>query len=472
MGNKLDVLFIHPVVHRKGQILHVIMPVGLFSLASVLRKRGLNTKIIHVGVEEILDQDFSLAETLRNYEPELVCISLNWYVHIYEALQIVKLAKECCGSFTVLGGFTASFFDNDILQSFNYVDVVVRGDGEIPLLKLVKEYYSSKDYKNVPNITYRNNGKITRNETGYVNYDMEDTSLIELELLNHWEVYLKINLWGKLDIPIYALFDPNARSSIDLVISRGCPYKCSYCGGGNEAQSILFGRNKFVFKDTDRLVDDCKGLKKQGVEEIRVEYVPYSQADKYYIGWFRKLQKAGLDFACRFSFWKPPSPEFINEMRETFNPVTIVMSPDSGSERIRKKYKECFYTNKQLYDTLEYIKGKNIDALLYFMAGFPDETKADYNMTLELAKDLLNKELINKATCFALNVEPASPLHLNPEKFNIKLFRKSLEDFYNWGKEVASGEKLQHYLGFERDDMSEKQILDLAKDFNSELNRI
>src|SRR3990170_5265893 len=97
MDKKLDVLFIHPVVHRKGQLLHVIMPVGLFSLASTLKKNGYKTAIIHVGVEEIRNQDFSLLETIKRYNPDIVCIDLHWYVHTYEALEIAKLAKESCG---------------------------------------------------------------------------------------------------------------------------------------------------------------------------------------------------------------------------------------------------------------------------------------------------------------------------------------------------------------------------------------
>jgi hypothetical protein len=80
--------------------------------------------------------------------------------------------------------------------------------------------------------------------------------------------------------------------------------------------------------------------------------------------------------------------------------------------------------------------------------------------------------LINQATFFALNIEPASPFHLDPDRFGIKLFRKSFDDFYNWGKEVATDKNLQHYLGYEREDMSEKEILDLAKNFNREMSQM
>jgi radical SAM superfamily enzyme YgiQ (UPF0313 family) len=140
-------------------------------------------------------------------------------------------------------------------------------------------------------------------------------------------------------------------------------------------------------------MEDCFALKKQGVEEIRVEYVPISKSDEFYLDWFRALQKADIKFAGRFSFWSSPSPELMGMLNDTFSKITFVMSPDSGSDRIRKKFKSCFYTNESLYETLKLAKKQRVitNTQLYYMVGFPEETKEEYNQTLELGKDLLNK---------------------------------------------------------------------------------
>lgn len=471
LDKKIDVLFIHPVVHRKGQLLHVIMPVGFFSLANTLKKNGFKTKIIHVGVEEVLNQKYSLADAISEHNPDIVCTDIHWYVHIYEALQVAKLAKECCGSFTVLGGYTASFFNEELLENFPYVDAVIKGDGEIPLLKLVKEFYASKEYSMVPNLTYRSEHKIIKNLQTYGNHRSEDTAPIDLSILDHWDVYLRINLWGKDDVPIYALFDPNFKSSLDLMVYRGCTFQCSYCGGGKRSQADIFGRSGVIFKDLKQLMDDCHALDRQGVQEIRAAYVPVPGADTFYLSWFRELQKAGLRFDCTFSFWQPPSRAFMNEFKNTFGSKRVEMSPDSGSEKIRKKYKNCFYTNENLYEHLRLAKECDVVTDLYFIFGFPGDSKNDYDFTLEMSKDLVRNGLINKATTFALNIEPSSSFHLFPEKYRIKLFRKSVMDFYNWGKEVSTDKKLTHYLGFERDDVSEKDILNFAKHFNKEMSQ-
>jgi radical SAM superfamily enzyme YgiQ (UPF0313 family) len=472
MDQKLDVLFIHPVVRRKGQMMHVLMPVGLFSLASTLRTKGYKTTILHMGVEELLDPQFDLAEVFRRRSPDIVCIDLYWYVHTYEAMQIAKLAKDCCGSFTVLGGVTASFFDQDIVKEFPQIDAVIRGDGEAPLIQLVERFYGDKDYRQVPNLTYLHDGQVRSHELSYSNTSMEDTAPMDLAVLDHYETYLKINLWGKPNLPLYALFDPAIRSGIDLSVYRGCPFTCAYCGGGREAQEMLFGRKRFAFKEPQKVLEDCRRLKAFGVEELRVEYVPYVKADDYYMSWFKLLRDEGLTFSCRFSFWRPPSKEMIDDMRRTFEHITVIMSPDSGSEKIRKQFKKCYYTTEQCVDTLTYARSKQMDAQAYFMVGFPGETAEDFAMTVNMAKELRDKHLIDQATCFALNIEPASPLHLNPERFGIVLHRRTLQDFYEWGREVAFGERLRHYLGFQRTDLSEAEILSQAKQFNEELGKL
>jgi radical SAM superfamily enzyme YgiQ (UPF0313 family) len=235
---------------------------------------------------------------------------------------------------------------------------------------------------------------------------------------------------------------------------------------------MLFGRKRFAFKEPEKVLEDCRRLKALGVEELRVEYVPYVKADEYYMSWFKLLRDEGLRFSCRFSFWKPPSREMMDDMRETFDHITVIMSPDSGSEQIRKQFKKCYYTTEQCFDTLTYARSKNMDAQVYFMVGFPGETSEDFSMTVNMAKSLQDKNLIGQATCFALNIEPASPLHLNPERFGIVLHRRTLQDFYEWGREAASDGRLRHYLGFERQDLSEAEILNQAKYFNTELGKL
>jgi len=472
MKSLLDVLFIQPIVHRKQKLLHVIMPVGVFGLATILAKSGIKTRIIHQGIEELLNPSFSIETCIETYNPKIVCLSLHWYVHTYEVIKIAQIAKKVSGALIVLGGFTATFYDLDILKNFPFIDVVIRGDGEIPLFNLVKSYLENKPFKDIPNITFRSNGKIRQNKVEYINRNLKDTPSPNFNYLQNWEKYFTINLSGKPEVPLYAIFDEEMPKAFDLVYFRGCPFQCSYCSGGKEIQSRIFFRDSFEFRNLIALIKDCQTLKKQGIEEIRIEYIPYKGLKEYYLKFFKILKKQGLSFSARVSLWNIPPKNILEAICNTFNHITFVLSPDSASEKVRRKNKGIFYSNEKLLNFLEFAKNKQYKTQLWFMTGLPGETLKDYQQSLKFAKMLLLEKMISDATCVALNIEPASPLYFNPEKYKLKLFRQCFMDFYKWGKEVSSGQKLTHYLGFEKHNLSQSQILEMAKNFNREIQKV
>jgi radical SAM superfamily enzyme YgiQ (UPF0313 family) len=378
------------------------MPVGLFSLASILAGNGIKTKIIHCGLEELLDPDFHLKKTMEKYNPRIVCISLHWYVHTYEVINIANIAKKCCGALTILGGITASFYDIDILRNFSFVDIVIRGDGEIPLSKVVENYLSGKDFSDIPNVTFRENNSIKQNPIGYTNQNLIDTPSPDLSHLQNWEKYLKINLSGRPEIPLYAVFDGKAPSGLDLVYFRSCPFQCSYCGGGRDAQKRFYRRDRLTLRDAETIVQDFRALKKQGVQLIRMAYIPHNSAKEYYLKLFGMLHDEGLHLSARFALWGIPPMEVLNMMRKTFSSITFAISPDSGSERVRKQNKGIFYTNKEIFDVLKFARDAQLNSELWFMTGLPGETKEDYQLSLKMANDLLIEGMISTAACFAL----------------------------------------------------------------------
>ena len=163
MGD-LDVLLVHPVVTRKGKPIHVIQPLGLFSLAHSLREEGLETEIINVGVERLIDPNFELGKYVKERNPKVVGIDLHWYAHSYVAIEAARTVKEHTNALAVIGGFTASYFAEEIMREFPFVDAVLRGEAEQPLVELVKQYTANQNYANTPNATLRNGSTICHNK--------------------------------------------------------------------------------------------------------------------------------------------------------------------------------------------------------------------------------------------------------------------------------------------------------------------
>jgi radical SAM superfamily enzyme YgiQ (UPF0313 family) len=466
---ELDVLIIHPVVTRRGRALHVITPVGLFNLASQLKKENFSTEIVNLGVERLLDPSFRLDEYIKKRNPKIVGVDLHWYPHSYVSIEVARKVKECSEALVVMGGYTASCFDVEILRSFPSIDVILRGDAEYPLKELAKKYLRGEDYTNTANSTVKKGGRIYKNPITYVTENLDEFSFDGLNLMRHWEDYLSVKLiWNPAP---YAVLDSKAQKSVDLCISRGCYYQCSYCGGGKEAQSILCERKGLCFKSPEKIVEDILFLEEKGIENIRMAYVGYPHDQKFYLNLLKLVRQEKADVSCNISLWNLPSEEILSSVHKSFNSVSADISPDSGSETVRKLNKGPYYDNHQLSKTLKSLEKKDASVDMYFIIGLPGETKADFEMTLKLAKSLKQlRKNVKNVYCYGVTAEPGSPIHRTPENFGVKVHRKSFLDFYEFWRKMEKGKEAKNLLGLERLEFSEYQIIEMIKRFRSEMN--
>ncbi len=134
---------------------------------------------------EVIDCD--ITELKYDKKPDLVGISFN-SVTAKRAYEIADNYKEM-GTPVVLGGFHASIFPEEALE---HADAVVVGEAEIQWEKLLDDFK-----KNNLKRIYKNNSPIELKGLPVPRYDL----------------YKKMDYYKQ----------------IPLFITRGCPYKCSFC---------------------------------------------------------------------------------------------------------------------------------------------------------------------------------------------------------------------------------------------------
>jgi radical SAM superfamily enzyme YgiQ (UPF0313 family) len=102
-----SVLLIQPTTgEEKG-----VISLGLLSIATYLNKNGCDAKILVAT-----PGDNKIESKLREYNPAVVGISHHWFVHS-DAVEIAgRIKKENPGTHVLFGGFTASYFDKEILE--------------------------------------------------------------------------------------------------------------------------------------------------------------------------------------------------------------------------------------------------------------------------------------------------------------------------------------------------------------------
>ncbi|KKM16873.1 hypothetical protein LCGC14_1681420 [marine sediment metagenome] len=197
------------------------------NILDLAKVKIINAKVRNLNLKEIMKE-------INDFGPDVVGISCCFTLGINIALRIAKESKKR-GYSTILGGWHPSFAYSEILKYF-FIDVIVRGEGEITFRELIE----NKDLEEIKGISYRNNGTIINNP---------DRPLIK-------------NL-NKLPFPARQLRNKKSyfqifQMPIDVIeTSRGCPFKCTFCN------IHMFNRGTYRTKDTERVIQELKIISRQ-----------------------------------------------------------------------------------------------------------------------------------------------------------------------------------------------------------------
>jgi len=390
----MRILLIRPPYTRlKGIGQAPYFPLGLGYVAAVLRDNGFEAKIYHaenarrreegsvtdadVGfdfrarshrhyLESIRDDGHfvwrEVEETLRNYRPDVVGISV-LSVEVASALKISEICKRYdkrC--FVVWGGLHPTFLPEECLRQ-PAVDAVIRGEGEFPMLDLCRALEHGGRVHEIRNLSCRVDGTVIHNPLREPVADISSLPFPARESVLYPESF-------------------DFKSFGSMIISRGCPFRCSFCSSRNFWDKKLRSRSPENFIAEIRSLQENYGTKyfmfwDDSFTINRTIVLKYCQA----------IIEAGLKIN-----WKTATradlidEELLRTMRRA-GCVKLEIGVESGSERIRKLiFKDV--TNEQIKRAFTMIKASGISSGAFFMAGFPEETTADLDQTFALMKEL------------------------------------------------------------------------------------
>ena len=432
-GNSLSVKLIHcgnrNITNPRDQAEKNIFffPMGLIPMASELKKQGFDVEIINLdlesgGIEDIVD--------LRRLDA--VGLDLFWVNQALVVLNTAALIKKIKpGIFIFLGGYTASFFAREILEKYPYIDAVVRGEGEVPIVELCKALAAPRDNSlaSVPNLAWRDRDQgIVSNDFSYTAgvEQMDRLNFTDVQLLRNWETYRDLcKFWTK--------FTCISRHSIFfLEIGRGCKYNCLFCGANALAQEHLNNRRSYTVRSVAAVLSSVREALSYGYTAIMTSF-EFEGSDAWYGELFRKIREEKLQLSICYGSWGLPSRASIDSLAQTFADVLVEISPESADLEIRKANKDhrLFYTNRELEQCLEYIGTKpNVKAQVYFSYFLAYDTRETVFDTMAfIAKLLLHYTGFTEVVYLNLSTDPASLLYLYPEKYDISISVRNFSDY-------------------------------------------
>lgn len=459
---------------------HGTISSGLLSIATYLKNNGCDAKIIVVPVGT------EIGGEIKKHDPTVVGISLHWFIHS-DVLEVAdKIKKKNPEVHILLGGFTASYFDRQILEYAGHgsIDGIIRGDGERPFL----DYASTLDPAKVDNITYRLDEQMVRKPITYMQTDLKGfscTSPDMNEVVEGWDRYVDMPIYKSgiyhVGIPKSIKLKPpvESRREFDVYVGKGCAYNCLYCGGCKDAHATISNRSMPIFRPTSEVIHDIRNLEANGMEKVCLNFGPFGD-EKYYHDLLNRLGRTRLDVT--FSPYRLPSRGLLTALLSSFQSCTVEFSPETGSERLRRRFWDMnlskpYYSNGRLLQALRYIDALHgdIEPLVYFITGLPFETEKNFEATKTLAKEMATEfkdafsEPQMQIICHPLFLEPASPIDARAEELNMIKLRTTFED-YVMHAETSRCDKATHPLGVEKIDLNEGGVLKRGEGFLAYMN--
>jgi radical SAM superfamily enzyme YgiQ (UPF0313 family) len=186
-----------------------------------------------------------IEQDIAELKPDVVGISSLFTPYYREVLEIAARVKRHVNIPVVVGGSHASAVPQSMLAS-PCVDYVIRGEGEKPLVELLRYLCGQTRIESVPNLGYKKDGGHCSNPLGE-NFPIDDLPIPDLS-----------------DFPPTS-YTFSGKPMTFMITSRSCPHKCSFC-----SVHTTFGTN-YRRRSLENVLEEIEFRYQQGYRVIDFE---------------------------------------------------------------------------------------------------------------------------------------------------------------------------------------------------------
>jgi radical SAM superfamily enzyme YgiQ (UPF0313 family) len=353
------------------------LPLGLLALmAFVKTNRSYDVEIADIGLELLKGNILggtsfytSAAAFLASHDAKIYGFTTKAgsYIHTLTiAKYLKKLSPECI---VLLGGPQASRTDLITLRAFDFVDMIIRGEGEIAFVNLLDQLHINGPLKVVRSLTYRDEkGEIHRNENEALIEDLDDLPLPSYDNYS-WLLNSKYSANKPED---------DIQSYIPLDSGRGCTFHCAFC------YSKIQWRGQYRCKSAGRLVQEMLYLRDQyRVTTLFLAEDTFANNKRRAEEFCDLLIEKRVNIKwCCYSHVNCVNEQLLEKMSQA-GCFHIYYGLESGNnhrlESINKKQ-----TVKQSLEVIRLTLQKNIKVTASLIVGYPNESIDEINETLDL----------------------------------------------------------------------------------------
>lgn len=368
--NNIKIIFINPNTRYLGDMLTVCPPMGLLYLSSVLLENKYNVSIIDADIEDLLLED--VKEKIRKEKPNIVGITMNTFQtkSVFETAQAVKDVNP--EIIVIVGGPHPTIVEKELLEACQWIDISVIGEGELTMLEIVKAIEKDGTLGNIDGICYRNGGNIKMTSPRKFIENLDTLPLPAIDLVQPIERYRGI-------------FPSSRKPTIQVMASRGCPFKCTFCS------NPVWGK-KVRFRSPESVLNEVEWLHKRfGVREI------FFHDDTFNLNreWFEKICNGIIDkglnekikFKTPFRVNKNLIDEELLNLAKKAGFWMIFYGVESGNQKILNITRKGT-TLEEIERAFKLTRKAGIKTYGSFMIGNIDENPETIKDTINFAKKI------------------------------------------------------------------------------------
>ncbi|MDP2927673.1 MAG: radical SAM protein [Candidatus Omnitrophota bacterium] len=366
-----DLLLIKPL---SSYNLQYTPPLGLGFIANYVKKNGFTVRIFDCNVLGVLPEELFKHILIKDYRFigfQAFDMDLG---KIKEYVRAVR--KESLDIPIIIGGPAPSSNPKSVFNLLKEVNFLVVGEGEVAVVRLLELFNSGRMDKSsleqIPNLAWRENDEILVSHHEYVE-DLDAIGSPDWDELNP-------RLYGNA---VHGFFYRRL-PVLPIMISRGCPYRCSFCGSRN-----ITGY-KVRRRDPVSVVDELEYLKnKYGLREFQVIDDNFTFPNSAALEFANELIKRRLDL-----LWTCPNglrldtldEKLLVAMKES-GCYEVAVGIESGDPEILKDIGKGI-SLEMITEKIKLIYAHGIDIIGFVMVGYPLETLATLRRTIKFVSSL------------------------------------------------------------------------------------
>jgi len=346
---------------------------------------------------EIGESEEEIAKFISEIKPDIVGLSVLFSNLAGHAHTIARLVKSIDANIrVVLGGNHITNAVSDYLfaiekgnESYDMdrtvidfedrnIDYAMVGESDFQFLKLVGAILENGDPRSIEGLVFRDDENAIRVNQG------TDRGRIDVRTLQRPARHL-MNMEMYFKIGLFHSSQSRSKRVLNVMASRGCPERCSFCTTPN-----MWG-SKIRWRDPEDIYDEIRnGIEKYGIGEVQFEDDSLTANRSYLMKLCDLIEPLKIPWCTpngiKINYHMGRQKEMFRRMKDS-GCYQVTLGCESGVQRVLDDIIGKNLKLEQIPVAIKNAKESGLIVHTFWIVGYPGETRKEMEETIRVASD-------------------------------------------------------------------------------------